>query len=98
MRYPYGDAPTRYGGNDIHEYDEAVFEMWVAFKDVNTDYYYASGPLSPVYSVMLSDRHRQPTDLQLLRFNILTQRNFAYASRRVEIESGISDLLARRYP
>jgi hypothetical protein len=97
MRYPYGEAPTSYGGRDLHDYDETVFELWAAFKDVNADYYYASGPHSPVYSLMFSDLHRQTTDFERRHFTILTQQNLAYARRRLAIEADIRELLGRRY-
>ncbi|HEX3586251.1 MAG TPA: hypothetical protein VH024_09650, partial [Candidatus Angelobacter sp.] len=53
MRYQYGLLP--FGGDDVHEYDEAVFEIWSAFENVNHDYYCTSGPLRPVYGFVIQE-------------------------------------------
>ena len=50
MRYPYG-GPSSYGGEDVHEFDAAVFGIWEAFKSIDANYYHEAGPLAPVYSL-----------------------------------------------
>ncbi len=97
MRYPYG-GPTSYGGNDVHEFDAAVFDIWEAFKSIDANYYYEAGPFDPVYSLRFAEYHSQANNHVRSRFEILTRDNITYSRRKVEIESGVRDLLIRRFP
>jgi hypothetical protein len=97
MRYPYG-GPTSYGGMDVHEFDATVFGIWEGFKSIDANYYHEAGPFAPVYSLRFAEYHNQANDHVRSHFEILTRQNLTYASRNVQIESGIRDLLVRRFP
>src|SRR5687767_11309493 len=54
-RYPNGGWLGSLSTGEITDVDEAVFEIWDAFKDINADYHYACGILMPVYGNRLEE-------------------------------------------
>jgi hypothetical protein len=96
-RYPSGGA---LGGlrslstADVHDLDEAVFEIWDAFKNLNAEYYYTSGILRDVYGMALNG----PLPWWDHRLEILAAKNLAFARRKDDITRGIEELIRIHYP
>ncbi len=73
--------------------DEAIFEIWDAFQVINRDYYFACGIMIPVFVLRQTQRHEPENVVGQRWFNILTDQNDSYESRREQLERGITDLL-----
>jgi hypothetical protein len=53
-RYPDGGGPTALDTGNIKSLDETMFKLWDFFRPINTDYFYISGMLRPVYAVRIT--------------------------------------------
>jgi hypothetical protein len=103
-RYPNGGKPLPLDTKEISDVDEAVFEIWDAFKSINADYYYVHGIMNPVYTDRHIKRHvnhfgQDPVYATVEQaFDILTLRNKPYEARQSELESAIAERLDAWFP
>lgn len=95
-RYPSGGflGGLSLSTGEVHDFDETVFEIWDAFKNLNAEYYYTSGILRDVYGLALGG----PLPWWDHRFEILTEKNLAFARRKDDITRGIEELIRIHYP
>ncbi len=88
-RYPDCGGPSSLDSGEVDDVDEAVFEIWDSFHEINQDYYYVCGISTPVYATLSRSLRRisyVPHD-----FLILSGRNLAYAKRKQFLETGITE-------
>jgi len=89
--------------------DEALFEIWNGFKPINADYYYITGIMGPVYSLLLNrystrdqksdpSRNSWATRFHDHQFNVLTYNNNSYRAKGRDFGGGILDRLNAWYP
>ena len=90
-RYPDSGGPTSISAAEVHDVDEALFEIWDAFRAVNDDYYHVGGLMSPIYSFWLQHRSQAGSVHHLLsnNHNIMVVGNRPLADRRVDLQEGI---------
>lgn len=94
QRYPDGAELQSLSTKEVEDVDEAIFEIWDAFKTINEDYYYTCGVSMPVYMIH-ADRHGgRHNPLAQHPFQILSLKNKAYEMRRRDFETGIEKRLA----
>jgi len=98
LRYPAG-GPTSLSTAELEDVDEAIFEVWDAFKAVNADCYYTTGIMWPIYGYLMEveDRPDEPNPMLLTYFKFMTDANRSYERRRADIERGIKDRLVLWY-
>jgi hypothetical protein len=94
-RYPDGNGPPWLSAEEVHDLDEAVFEIWDAFQRVNSDYHCVSGLMSPIYAVFLEERaHGGNTNpLAARMYKIMTQENKALELRWTCVRDGTQHCL-----
>jgi hypothetical protein len=103
-RYPDDGAPLPLDTAEISDVDEAVFEIWDAFKGLYADYYYVHGIVHPVYANLHLKHHVEHLGQNLVyptmeqAFDILTLRNESYEARKSEFESAIAERLGAWFP
>lgn len=90
-RYPDGYGPGAVYSAELEDIDEAVFEIWDSFRQINADYYYVCGISMPVYALLAN--RSDPFSW----FCSMSNRNLAYAKRKECIEAGIKERLASWY-
>jgi hypothetical protein len=97
-RYPERGGLDSIGTDELKDVDNAIFEIWDAFKTVNEDYYYTAGLVTPLYTLYLTE-HSRPAH-QWIRnvVDVMTLGNTAYAARQIDIVTGIKARLALWYP
>jgi hypothetical protein len=82
QRYPDTAELASLSTNEVDGVDEAIFEIWDAFKNINGDYYYTCGVSMPVYAIH-SERHGgRNNPIAQHTFQILTLKNKAYEMRQ----------------
>lgn len=94
-RYPDNGGPTSLSSTELQDIDEAVFEIWDFFEQINADYYYVCGISMPVYafvSGMLTGISYLPDN-----FRIMSSGNLAYARRKQHLEAGARERLLSWY-
>ncbi|MDK9719427.1 MAG: hypothetical protein OEL57_16215 [Trichlorobacter sp.] len=96
-RYPNNGGPDTLSSSEHHDVDEAIFEIWDAFKNVNAEYYLTSGIMTPIYSAHVDEHSGRQNQLTKQSFAIIVTNNKSYESRRDEISNGISLLLSDWY-
>jgi hypothetical protein len=97
QRYPDTDELQLLSTKEVDDVDQAIFEIWDAFKNINRDYYYTCGLSMPVYTIH-ADRRGQRSPISRYLFQTLTLKNKAYEIRRDDLEIGIEKRLTEWYP
>jgi hypothetical protein len=98
QRYPDGAELQSLSTKEVEDVDEAIFEIWDAFKSINKDYYYTCGVSMPVYVIHMDRHSGRHNPIAQQPFQILSLKNNAYEGRRHDLEAGIEERMAAWYP
>lgn len=98
QRYPDSAPLQSLSTKEIEDVDEAMFEIWGAFKTINDDYYYITGLSTPIYASYKDQRDGQNNPMLQCRFQVLSLNNRAYQNRQSDFEAGIEKRLTAWYP